>query len=235
MTQKKKVILWDFDGTLVRFTSWRMALRDVLNECDPGHQIDPEQMRPFLRDGFPWHRPEEPHLHLSNPDDWWQATEPVFARCYRGVGYDDKRAGELAIEVRKHMTVPARYQLYEDAISVLATLRDEGWSQIILSNHMPELPEIVRALGISPYIDSCLTSAATGWEKPNPKAFHNALETAGNPQKKWMIGDNIAADVKGAEAAGIAAILVHAPQIVEVKYSAAELTGVLNIIREYSA
>jgi len=234
MARNRGVIFWDFDGTLVHSSSWRTAIMDVLNECDPGHSIDQEQIRPYLRDVFPWHKPEEPHLHLCAPDDWWKALEPVFMRCYKGVGYNDKRAAELARHARRHTIKPGRYQLYDDAIPVLADLKEKGWRHVILSNHIPELPDVVNALGLSVYIDICITSAATGYEKPHHQAFRNALSAAGNPEKAWVIGDNIISDVKGAEAAGIPAILVHSTQIEDVTLFANNLSDVIKIIENIS-
>ena len=230
MDQKRKVILWDFDGTLVKFTSWRLALIDVLDEFESGHGIDQEQLRPFLRNGYPWHRPDEPHLHLDNPDKWWRALEPVFIRTYQGVGFDSKRSTELAGQVRKHMNNPARYILYDDTIQVLHDLKERGWKHVILSNHMPELPQVVNALGLFTYIDFCVTSGVMGYEKPNPRAFSIALDTAGYPSKVWMVGDNLNSDVKGAEASGIPAILVHSSWPEDVKYYAADLSDVVNLI-----
>jgi putative hydrolase of the HAD superfamily len=237
-----KVIFWDFDGTLVPFTSWHLAVIDVLNECEPGHHIETEQIRPFLRDGFFWHRPEEPHLHLNNPDRWWQALEPLFIKCYQGIGYADKRAKELAGQVRQQMIKPERYSLYNDTIPVLSALKENDWKNVILSNHMPELPDVVEKLGLYRYIDLCITSAATGYEKPNTQAFLNALSLADNPTKVWMVGDNMVSDIKGAEAVGIPAILVNVPhvhsnQVADMKdihYQAADLTGAVKIIEENS-
>lgn len=48
-----------------------------------------------------------------------------------------------------------------------------------------------------------------GYEKPHPEAFKIALSTAGNPKFVWMIGDNINADIIGAQNVNIPAILVH--------------------------
>ena len=230
MTYTKKAVIWDFDGTLVRFASWRMAIIDVLNECEPGHNVDSDQIRPYLRDGFPWHRPEEPHIHITHPDQWWKALEPVFIYCYKGVGYPDERAKELASRVRKHMINPGRYVLYDDAISVLASLKGKGWMNIILSNHMPELPDVVKAMEISHFIDLCITSGITGYEKPNIQAFRIALESAGYPTVAWLVGDNIESDVKGAITAGIPAILVHNPPTSDVRYYADNLYETINII-----
>jgi putative hydrolase of the HAD superfamily len=228
----KKVVLWDFDGTLVAFTSWRYAIMDVLDEFEPGHKIDSEQVRPFLRNGFPWHRPDEPHHHLAGPDAWWQALEPLFASAYQGVGFDRERAAELAGQVRRYMVQPQRYALFEDTLPVLVGLQEKGWRHIILSNHMPELPAVVTGLGLSRYLDGCITSAVTGYEKPNPKAFANALTVAGNPEVVWMVGDNLISDVKGAEAAGIPAILVRNPPEGEVRFTAGDLSEAAKIITD---
>ena len=225
-----KVVLWDFDGTLVYFTSWRLAVLDALDELEPDHNIDHDDIRPFLRNGFPWHRPEEPHVHLNQPDDWWQALEPLFLGCYQGVGFSLERARELSALVRKHMTKPGRFLLYDDAVPTLSELKNRGWSNIILSNHVPELPLIVGDMEIAPYTDICLSSAVTGYEKPNNMAFQIALETTGYPEQIWMVGDNINSDVRGAESAGIPAILVHNPPDSEVKYYAENLFDVINII-----
>lgn len=228
----RKTILWDFDGTLVQFTSYRRAMMDVLDECEPGHDIDQEYIRPFLKDGFPWHRPEEPHPHLSEPEAWWTNLEPLFARAYNGVGFSDRRARELAKKVRKYMINPQRFIMYDDAIPVLSRLKEGGWRNIILSNHMPELPDVVKALNLSRFIEVCITSAVTGYEKPNPQAFRIALSASGYPETVWMIGDNIISDIKGAEAMGIPAILVRRPETDSVKYNAATLFEAEKIINE---
>jgi FMN phosphatase YigB (HAD superfamily) len=87
-------------------------------------------------------------------------------------------------------------------------LRVLGWRHAILSNHVPELPSMVSGLGLSHLIDVVFTSAATGYEKPNPRAFEIALEACGWPSESWMVGDNPIADIAGAEAFGIPAVLV---------------------------
>ena len=88
-------------------------------------------------------------------------------------------------------------------------MRSHGWEQAILSNHIPELPDIVEALGLTQYVQAVLSSALMGYEKPHPQAFLQALAIFDNPQTIWMIGDNIEADILGAQAVGIPAILVR--------------------------
>ncbi|GAA2483744.1 HAD family hydrolase [Winogradskya humida] len=53
-----------------------------------------------------------------------------------------------------------------------------------------------------------LTSAVTGFEKPHPAMYAAAL-TRTRGGRVWMAGDNPDADVAGARAAGIPALLVR--------------------------
>ena len=211
-----RVVLWDFDGTLAhRPGMWRGCLIETLDEHLPGHLVDSEELRPFLRHGFPWHRPEVAHLELCEPDAWWQHVEGLLAAAYEGVGIDRGGARRLARLARERYVDPScRWTLYPDTIPALERLRAQGWRHVVLSNHVPELPELVAALGLSPFLDLVLTSAATGFEKPNPRAFELALRRCGAPSEVWMVGDNPVADVAGAEAIGIPAVLVRVEGIV---------------------
>jgi putative hydrolase of the HAD superfamily len=226
-----KVILWDFDGTLAECPGmWNGALMEVLNTHEPCHQVQRDQIRPFLLEGFFWHKAWETHIHITNADDWWAETNLTFQRAFEGVGFNPHRARELAGLVRQYYVNPSRFKLYDDVLPTLITLQEKGWKQGILSNHVPELANIVNTIGLSPFIDLCISSAVSGYEKPNPLAFKDALRLAGNPEKVWMVGDSQAADVIGAEAVGIKAILVRKPNATGIKHYATNLSEVINII-----
>jgi putative hydrolase of the HAD superfamily len=224
-------ILWDFDGTLAhRPGMWRGCLIEALDEHEAGHGVDAEDVRPFLQDGFPWHRPEVPHPELGEPEAWWHAVELVMARAYERVGIAPARAGELATRARELYIDPTRgWVVFEDTVPVLERLRAAGWRHVSLSNHVPELPALVDGLGLGSSIETVLTSASIGYEKPHPAAFELALGRCGGSDRVWMVGDNPVADVGGAEAVGIDAILVRrsAPGVAR---RADDLWGVLAII-----
>jgi putative hydrolase of the HAD superfamily len=179
----------------------------VLDERMPGHGVSADDVRPFLRDGFPWHGHDTPHPELSvSSDAWWSALEPLLSRAYESVGVAE--AAECARAVRGRYTTYG-WRLFDDTLPVLGRLRADGWRHVILSNHVPELAGIVAALGMDGLVERVITSAATGYEKPHPEAFRGALAAAGEPQTVWMLGDNPLADVAGAEAVGIPAILLR--------------------------
>ncbi|MFC1947775.1 HAD family hydrolase [Chloroflexota bacterium] len=236
MEQHEQVILWDFEGTLVdRPGRWRSAIMEVLDVNEPGHQVEMEQIRPYLWDGFPWHRPNEPHTHLTNSQEWWSQVGRIFTHAYQGVGFSLNRARELASLVQKAFTNPERFVLYEDTIPALLLLKEKGWNHVILSNHVPELSSIVDGVGLSPYIDHCITSGSTGYEKPNPRAFQYALKLVGHPERVWMVGDNPIADIQGAESMGIPAILVRNQQKDDVRRYAKDLLEAASIIEHFNS
>jgi len=204
-------VLWDFDGTLAfREGMWSGCLVEVLDQHEPGHVHCADDFRPSLRDGFPWYTPDVPHPDLGNPDRWWEPIEKLLARAYVRVGYESERARRLARLARLHFVDPHHgWRLFKDTGPTLERLRKEGWRHVVLSNHVPELPAIVDALGLGDLIDAVVNSAQTGYEKPHAEAFAAGRRAAGDPDEIWMVGDNPVADVAGAEAAGIPAILVR--------------------------
>ncbi|HHY97172.1 MAG TPA: HAD-IA family hydrolase [Firmicutes bacterium] len=231
VTQSHPTIIWDFDGTLAhRPGMWSSALLQVLDDNEPGHQVEIAQIRHHLQRGFPWHQPDVPHPELSSPGAWWAAVEAIFAQTYHAVGLSWQRAVELSRLVRERIVDPCGYCLYEDSLGVLEYLADRGWSHIILSNHIPELEQIVSGIGLDHLVTKCLSSAAIGYEKPHPRSFLIALEAARNPARAWMVGDNPIADIAGAESVGIPAILVRRPRTDGIRYHAIDLWEAARII-----
>jgi putative hydrolase of the HAD superfamily len=115
----------------------------------------------------------------------------------------------MARAVRGCYLEPEYWRLFDDVLPCLATLTAGGWRHVVLSNHVPELPQIIGALGLAPHIERIFNSAETGYEKPHPQAFRNVIDTLGDVDALWMIGDSVTADVGGAKAAGIPTILVR--------------------------
>ena len=205
------VLLWDFDGTLAeRPGMWGACMVEVLDEHERGHVVTQDSLRPLLRDGFPWHTPAVAHPELCDAETWWGHVGGLLARAYERVGLAPERSLELARLARaRYVDAGAGWAVFADVVPALGRLRDRGWRHVLLSNHVPELPSLVRALGLVDYFDAVLTSAETGFEKPHPEAYSLALRAAGDREVAWMVGDNYEADVAGAEAAGIPAILAR--------------------------
>lgn len=206
-----RAVLWDFDGTLGYRSggAWTASLWEVLQAEEPGCQVTQEQLRPYMLSGFPWHEPEKPHPHIKSTDAWWQAVQPVLARAYTGVGFTRQRAYELAALFRAAYLDYERWRVYDDVKPVIESLSAAGWTHVILSNHVPELADIVSHLGLVSNFRRVFNSAEIGYEKPHPGAYQIVLDALPALREVWMVGDNIQADVQGAIKMGIPAILVR--------------------------
>ncbi len=119
---------------------------------------------------------------------------------------------------------------YDEVRPALESLADDGWSQVIVSNHVPELEEIVRDLGLRRYFTRVLSSALVGFEKPNPEIFRRALQLTLPGRPVWMIGDSERADCLPAHDLGIQAILVRAASS-DFTLQAGDVLEAANIVR----
>ncbi|HZT83984.1 MAG TPA: HAD family hydrolase [Gaiellaceae bacterium] len=234
MSETGRLLIWDFDGTLAHRrgeTGWSILLAEALDAEEPGHGHSADTFRTHLRDGFPWHRPEVAHPELRDPDAWWASVLPLLSRAYEAVGLEHTRALELADAARRLYVDPGvGWALFEDTLPTLERLSRAGWTHAILSNHVPELRHIVAGLGLDDVVSFLSCSAETGYEKPHPQAYASVLEAL-HPAEAWMVGDNVVADVLGAEAVGLPAVLVRRPDPRAARY-ADSLGGVEALLGE---
>lgn len=206
-------IWWDFDGTLVsRPAMWSEAGHRLLSAQRPDLDISREQVGLMLRTGFPWHNPDCAHPELCEPEAWWDAVYRRYRLLFAECGCADLESETSFESIRQHVTDAAGYRLFDDVVPVLDRLRQRGWRQLIVSNHVPELPEIVAALGIGGFFDAVVTSALVGYEKPHSVMFAAArsLTTASGPI--WMVGDNPEADCRSAVRFGVNAVLARSEE-----------------------
>jgi putative hydrolase of the HAD superfamily len=231
-TKMKKYLIWDFDGTLgYRLGGFGEAILAAIQDIFPGYPGTGEQIRGLLKDCFPWLAPEKPHTDITTPDEWWERLFPFFEEACREIGIDPGLCGGIARSARKVYSDLKYWKLFEDSLASLEALGDMGWTQVIFTNHVPEIGSIIRELGLSRYAEKVFVSADIGYEKPHPLAFAKVIESLENKATKWMIGDTYRADILGAEAAGIPGILVRKPNP-DAKYFAKDLFAATDFFRD---
>ncbi len=98
---------------------------------------------------------------------------------------------------------------YPDVEETLAVLQEWGLDVAIVTNLTTRIQlEKLDRLGIGPYIDLLLTSEETGREKPGSVMFTLALARLDRrPSEAMMVGDNVEADIAGANAVGLETVL----------------------------
>jgi HAD superfamily hydrolase (TIGR01509 family) len=99
----------------------------------------------------------------------------------------------------------------EPARRALASLCEKGVRLGLLSNApYPAylMNEQMERLGLRRFFEVTLFSSEVGWRKPSPQVFAELLQRLGLPgSAAWFVGDEWEADIEGARAAGMRAIL----------------------------
>jgi REG-2-like HAD superfamily hydrolase len=113
-----------------------------------------------------------------------------------------RRLGEL-------FTITSTWHVYPDVLPALDGLLGRGLLIGAVSNWVWNLPELLHDLDLVRHFSFVAASARIGFEKPHRRIFEWALEQANAaPDEVIHVGDHVDADVAGATALGIGAVLV---------------------------
>ncbi|MGH2427822.1 MAG: HAD family hydrolase [Candidatus Limnocylindria bacterium] len=208
-----RLVCFDAGFTLL---SPRRTLADALSGVltEHGHTLGEEDLRRAWEAADRWfwdeyHRPD---------NDTWGSDERINQtwRDYHGRIMRELGLGEAAPDVIERILAsqfsPDSWEAYPDSVPTLEALQDarrDGLKIGIVSDWGSTLREIFVALKMDRYVDFVLASAAVGLAKPDPAFFRLALDTAGvSAHEAIMVGDSYRADVEGARAAGMDAVLL---------------------------
>jgi putative hydrolase of the HAD superfamily len=227
----KTHILFDFDGTLAyRDSMWTATLIEVLNSNGfPGHSR--ETIAPVYDFGFPWNMYEKSHARLFGTLSWWEYMQGKIAGMIQGLGIDKSAAEKMARSFKDHYLDLDRWFLFDDTLETLEKMHTAGYECCIVSNHTPELGDLVTGLKIDRFFKHVFNSAVIGYEKPRTEFYSHVLSTLNcSPEHVVMIGDNSIADITGARCHGIDSILVREENESEYQYYAKTLHQAVPII-----
>jgi HAD superfamily hydrolase (TIGR01549 family) len=146
----------------------------------------------------------ERHPELEHNEEIWVLfTE----RIIRGMGGDDERAHECAVEMTNAWEHAHNFELYEDVLPTLAALRTHRLKLALVSNTARDLDRFVAHHGLD--VDAALSSRTHGRVKPHESIFRALLERLNvQPVEAAMVGDTPEDDVQGARALGMRAFLL---------------------------
>ncbi len=122
----------------------------------------------------------------------------------------DALAHRLVVTVKT--TVPTQ-RLWSRVLpgvpEALAALRVAGLRLVVVSNSDGTVEQGLADVGLRPLLDAVVDSAIVGVEKPAPGIFEAALRIVDvAPSRVLHVGDLLAADVVGARAVGLHAVLL---------------------------
>ena len=106
------------------------------------------------------------------------------------------------------ISVPKEFVEFEETRPVLAELRRRGYRLAVLTNLRRDMDELTRRLGISQYLEFCITGREVG-EKPATAIFEAGLRRMDvAPEQAIHVGDQPRSDVAGARDAGLRPVLI---------------------------
>jgi putative hydrolase of the HAD superfamily len=199
MAAQPSAILLDALGTLMGFEPPAPHLRAALREA--GHDVTEAAARRAIEDEIAYYRA---YLHEGRDPAALAALRVRCAEAMRpalpGIPVETILAALLA---------SLRFFAYPDAAPALRELRRAGIRTVVVSNWDASLHERLAETGLAALVDGALASAEVGAAKPARAIFAAALELSGTTAADtWHVGDTLEADIAGAEAAGLRAILI---------------------------
>jgi len=142
--------------------------------------------------------------------EWWVAVvRDVIDRAgvadqLRGPAFD-----RFFVALFDHFTTSAAWELYPDVLPALTGLRERGITLGLITNYDTRVFPVLEALGLAPLLSAVVIPAHVGAAKPAPAIFLEALGRLGaDPAGSLHVGDELDDDYRGAEGAGLRAVLL---------------------------
>jgi putative hydrolase of the HAD superfamily len=164
-----------------------------------------------------------PETRLDLERTWW------WGIVRRTLELDGERTEHRACfdALYAHYADARAWTVFADVHPTLDALRHAAIGIAIVSNFDGRLPGILRGLELDRRVDVVVWSTAAGAAKPDPHIFAHAATRLGVPITDVLhVGDELEADVRGAQAAGAAALLLDRTNATT--GSLRSLAGVLN-------
>jgi putative hydrolase of the HAD superfamily len=173
-----------------------------------GHEVSPEAIRDRIHvvsDRFR-EAARTNELWTTSPEKSRRFWHEVYAIFLKDIGITDEA---LADTCYREFTDLANYALFDDVVPALRRLQEADLTLGVVSNFEEWLERLLEQLGVRSYFAVRVISGVEGFEKPDPRIFHLAMERAGvEPGRSVYVGDNPEFDVDPALAVGMFPVLI---------------------------
>lgn len=191
--------LWDFDKnseSAMRIIYEELKLSDHSSSFDAFMAIYRDVNARFWRD------------YAEGKIDKIQLRNGRFTDTLKEFKIDNNKMGEQMSDRYLEIS-PFQTHLFPSTKEVLTELKNSNYNLHIITNGFKEVQFTkLKNSGIIHFFDDILCSEEVGKAKPHPLVFQGALKrTKAKAENSIMIGDDINADVVGAENAGIRGVL----------------------------
>jgi HAD superfamily hydrolase (TIGR01549 family) len=207
-----RAVIFDLGGTLMyERTNW-----------DPITAQADEALTNYLREqGMELNLSTFPREFRKRIDKYFRKREKdlletTYSFVLRDVledkGYRDVPDGTIRSALDRLFAITqTNWVLEHDTLQTLKKLETDGYRMGLISNagDDQDVQQLARRFDIAKYFDFILTSAACSYRKPHRRIFELALSNwYFLPSEAVMVGDNLDADVRGAQSVGLYAIWI---------------------------
>lgn len=209
-TEAPRAVLFDFYNTLgtTADPAWS-SVRAVL--AKHGYTVDADRLATAFGQAwapFDGADPIEHSAHSGSAEDYNGWRLPIERAWLAGAGIETC-SEELLQAIRAIDDAPTAYRLFDDVPPAIEELRARGYRLGLVSNWGWHLHAILEHYGLASAFDVIVSSARCGYRKPHPEIYRCALrQLALAPSEVLFVGDNPQADLRGASAVGMRAILI---------------------------
>ncbi|MBU2536451.1 MAG: HAD-IA family hydrolase [Chloroflexi bacterium] len=135
----------------------------------------------------------------------WAQYERILLR-EADIEADDQRIMGLLGKMREF---ELKQVLFDDVLPTLNELKKQGLTLGLISNVDQDITTLLDNLGLTALLQVVVTSQDTGFNKPSPEIFQEAVKRAGvRANEALYVGDQYQIDVVGANRAGMKGILI---------------------------
>lgn len=197
-----RAIIFDFGGTLAQTkTPWDTVCNRIAERLEyMAIKVDPVDMEDSIKETIEYRYQQHT---LGQELDSYHFFNHALEKMGHSVTVD------VTDELEQMVYDEGYTSFAENLEEVLMTLSEE-YMLALLSNSWLEAPrQILRDHGYGRWFKAMICSYDIGIPKPDPRIFRHTLDLLGVHQSEAvMVGDSLEADIKGAQAAGLQAVLV---------------------------
>jgi HAD superfamily hydrolase (TIGR01509 family) len=137
-------------------------------------------------------------------------TLESWRRTLQMCGYNDESLAQFAAKTHLRFAWDS-YQPFTDVAGLISAVRQARVPVALVTNGASDTQRNkIEAMGIASWFSAFSISGETGAAKPDKCAFAVVLKALGVSGKHvWHVGDSLAADVAGANAAGLTSVWLN--------------------------
>jgi putative hydrolase of the HAD superfamily len=204
-----QAVFFDVGNTLLYpHPSVSEVCRQVLAEAGHVHDLSAIDALMPLVDEYYEDRYRTDDTFWTDEAETSQVWVGMYSLLCRRLGIADEPE-RIASRVYEEFGRADRWRAYDDVEPAIRRLRERGLKVGIISNWDRRLGSLLDGLGLGELLDTVVVSADVGLRKPDPRIFELAcarLEI--EPAEAAHVGDHHYADVLGATAVGMTAVLI---------------------------